>query len=49
MAERSLVTYNRDDFLELDPRYRGENPISPPKPWYSAKLRDEPADRDRGE
>lgn len=23
--ERSLVTYNRDDFLELDRRYRGEN------------------------
>ena len=24
-AERSVVTYNRDDFLELDRRYRGEN------------------------
>ncbi len=24
-AERSLVTYNRDDFLELDRLYRGEN------------------------
>jgi predicted nuclease of predicted toxin-antitoxin system len=24
-AERSLVTYNRDDFLELDRVYRGEN------------------------
>lgn len=24
-AERSLVTYNRDDFLELDRRYRSEN------------------------
>ena len=24
-AERSLVTYNRDDFLELDRQYRGEN------------------------
>jgi hypothetical protein len=25
IAERSVVTYNRDDFLELDRRYRGEN------------------------
>ena len=24
-AERTVVTYNRDDFLELDRRYRGEN------------------------
>lgn len=24
-AERSLVTYNRDDFLELDRLYRGKN------------------------
>jgi predicted nuclease of predicted toxin-antitoxin system len=24
-AQRSVVTYNRDDFLELDRRYRGEN------------------------
>ena len=24
-AERSIVTYNRDDFLELDRRYRSEN------------------------
>jgi len=24
-VERSLVTYNRDDFLELDRLYRGEN------------------------
>ena len=24
-AERSTVTYNRDDFLELDRRYRSEN------------------------
>ena len=24
-AERTAVTYNRDDFLELDRRYRGEN------------------------
>ncbi len=24
-VERSLVTYNRDDFLELDRRYRSEN------------------------
>jgi predicted nuclease of predicted toxin-antitoxin system len=24
-AERSLVTYNRDDFLELDRRYRSES------------------------
>jgi predicted nuclease of predicted toxin-antitoxin system len=24
-AERSVVTYNRDDFLELDRLYRGEN------------------------
>ena len=24
-AERAVVTYNRDDFLELDRRYRGEN------------------------
>lgn len=24
-AERSIVTYNRDDFLELDRRYRGED------------------------
>lgn len=24
-AERSLATYNRDDFLELDRRYRGED------------------------
>jgi predicted nuclease of predicted toxin-antitoxin system len=24
-AERSLVTYNRDDFLELDRLYRGEH------------------------
>ena len=24
-AERSIVTYNRDDFLELDRRCRGEN------------------------
>ena len=24
-AQRSLVTYNRDDFLELDRRYRSEN------------------------
>ena len=24
-AERSFVTYNRDDFLELDRLYRGEN------------------------
>lgn len=24
-GERSLVTYNRDDFLELDRVYRGEN------------------------
>ncbi len=23
-AERSVVTYNRDDFLELDRRYRGQ-------------------------
>ena len=25
VAERSVVTYNRDDFLELDRRYRREN------------------------
>ncbi len=24
-VERSIVTYNRDDFLELDRRYRGQN------------------------
>jgi hypothetical protein len=24
-TERAVVTYNRDDFLELDRRYRGEN------------------------
>lgn len=24
-AERAVVTYNRDDFLELDRRYRSEN------------------------
>jgi predicted nuclease of predicted toxin-antitoxin system len=24
-AERSIVTYNRDDFLALDRRYRGQN------------------------
>jgi hypothetical protein len=24
-VERSIVTYNREDFLELDRRYRGEN------------------------
>ena len=24
-AERAVVTYNRDDFLELDRRYRGQD------------------------
>ena len=36
-AQRSLVTYNRDDFLELDRRYRGEEPDATSESSFSTR------------